>query len=571
VVRRLGRQRLVQWGFAYLAGAWFLLQVLDVFSETWGISQGVRQGAFILLSLGFFLTLVLAWYHGEEGRQRVSGPELLIIAVLLVIAGGVLSLVRPPSGEGPPADTLVQVPEQDDRVTIAVLPFENFSPNPEDTYFADGIHEEILSKLSGISSLRVISRSSVMQYRESRPTVAEMAAELGADFFLEGSARVAGGLVRLTAQLIDAQGDDHIWAADYDQPLVLDSLIAVQSRIADSVAGKLAATLTPDERALIALSPTDNLEAYELYLHGRFLWNRRTELDMRRALGLFQQAVALDSMYAFAYVGLADTYLTLHQHHFLDFDGAIPPAEQALQRALSINPLLGEAHASLGSVQESRLDIPGAIASFHRSLELAPNHATGHHWYALLMAKNGYFQEALTHIRIAAGLDPLSRMIDLSTGFVLHLSRDHSAAATHLEAVANRAPDFALAWMRLGEAYAALGQYEDALAAMGRGVELEPYPNFVLMLAWAHGKAGNREEARAVLEQVPFSDPLREAQVRVVLGETDLALQSLEEGIQVHSPTVQFLGVDPVWDPIRSDPGFQEVLGRLGFRRQPGS
>jgi TolB-like protein len=556
---------MVQWGLAYLAGAWFLLQVMEVSSETWGISLGFQQGAFILLTFGFLLTLVLVWYHGEEGRQRVSGPELLIIAVLLVIAGGVLSLLRSPDGPIPSSAALFPLPDQDDRLTIAVLPFENFSPDPEDAYFADGMHEEILSKLSRISSLRVISRSSVMQFRESRPTVGEMAAQLGADFFLEGSARVVGRGVRITAQLINANLDDHVWTADYDQPLVLDSLIAVQSRIADSVATRLQATLTPDERARIESAPTDNLEAYELYLHGRFLWNQRTEPDLRRSLELFQQAIALDSLYALAYVGLADAYLIRYRHSFAEFDDAIPQAERALQRALSINPLLGEAHASLGSVQEFRWDIPGAIQSFHRSHELAPNHATAHQWYALLRAKRGAFEEALTHARFAAGLDPLSRMIDLSVGWILHMSRDHAAAASHLEGVTSRMPDFALAWLRLGEAYTALGRYEEALTAMGRGVELEPWPNFLLFLAWCHGMAGNEEEARAILEQVPFSDFPRRAQVHAVLGETQLALQWLEEGIGAHSPTLQYLGVDPVWDPIRSDPGFQEVLRRLGF------
>jgi TolB-like protein/Flp pilus assembly protein TadD len=561
---------MAQWGLAYLAGAWFVLQAMDVFSETWGISRGFQQGTFIVLSLGFFLTLVLVWYHGEKGRQRVTGPELLIIAVLLVIAGGILSLMGSPSAEGPPADTLVQVPDQDERVTIAVLPFQNFSPDPDDAYFADGIHEEILSKLSRVSSLRVISRSSVMQFKEIRPTVPEMAAQLGADFFLEGSARIAGGLVRLTAQLIDATGDDHIWTADYDQPLVLDSLIAVQSRIADSVAGRLEATLTPDERARIARSPTDNLEAYELYMRGRFLWDQRTDPEIRQAIGLFQEAIALDSTYAYAYLGVADAYLTLLSWDYMTFEEAMPLAEEALQRALAIDSLMGEAHASMGVVLESHVDYPGAIASFHRGFELAPDNATGHNWYALLMARIGYFEDALTHIEYASGLDPLSRTIDANIGQILHLSRDHASAARHLEGVTQRFPDFTYGWTVLGEAYASLGRYEDALAAVGRAVEIAPWPNLILILAWVHAMAGDSDQARALLEQAEEgfdrSDPLLRAQVHGALGETDRALQLLEEGIRIRAANVAYLGVDPKWDPIRSDSGFQEVLDRLGFR-----
>jgi TolB-like protein/cytochrome c-type biogenesis protein CcmH/NrfG len=567
---KIGKQRMVQWLFAYLAGAWFILQLLDATAEAWGLSLVFQRAMLVLLIFGFFVAVVVAWYHGEKGRQRVSGPELLIIASLLVIAGGVLAMNR--SGETPPnpSVTVESLLDSDPRPTIAVLPFDNHSPDPADSFFADGMQEEILSKLANVSSLRVISRSSTMQFREDRPSVREMAEMLGADFFLEGSARIAGGLVRLTAQLIDASSDDHVWEGTFDRPLQIDSLIAVQSDIADSVASQMRATLTPEERDRISHSPTDNLEAYQLYLRGRFLWSQRTDPDMRRAVSLFQEVIEMDSMYAYAYVGLADAYLTLQLWHFMGFDDAIPPAEEALQRALAINPDLGEAHASLGTVLESRADIPGAIAAFQRSFELAPNHATGHHWYALLMAKQGHFDDALTHIRYAAGLDPLSRMIDQSWGYILQLSRRHAEAAVHLEGVTNRVPDFALAWLRLGEAYAFLGRYEDALTAMGRAVELEPYPNFILELAWVHAMEGNRLGAQAILDQNTIADPLRRAQIHGALGETDLALQALEEGIQLRSPTVQYLGVDPMWDPIRSDPGFQAVLTRLGFR-QAGS
>jgi TolB-like protein/DNA-binding SARP family transcriptional activator/Tfp pilus assembly protein PilF len=573
-VLRAGKQRLFQWGLAYLAGAWFVLQGLDVFSGVWDLSRGFHQTVLVFLTFGFFLTLVLVWYHGEKGRQRVTGPELLIIAALLFIAGGVLSFTGSPEAGTPgrPGDN--PPPEGDGRPTLAVLPFQNFSPNAEDAYFADGMHEEILTKLSGLDSLRVISRSSVMQFREDRPTAQEIASLLGADYLLEGSARIAGGFVRLTAQLIDARTDDHIWSADFDQPLNLDSLFVVQGFIADSVAGRTRTTLTPGDRDQIDRRPTDNLEAYELYLHGRFLWNQRTDSEIRQAIQLFQEAIALDSMYAYAYLGVAEAYLTLLSWDYMTFDEAMPPAEEALLRALAIDSLMGEAHASMGVVLESHVDIPGAIASFQRCFELTPDYATGHSWFALLLAKIGYFEDALTHIRYAAGLDPLSRTIDANIGHILHLSRDHESAVRHLEGVTQRFPDFNHGWTVLGRAHAALGQYEDALAAMGRSVELVPWPNPILQLAWIHAMAGDSDQARALLEQAEQgfdrSDPLRRAQVHGALGDTDLALQFLEEGIQIRSPTVAYLGVDPMWDPMRSDPGFKAVLDRLGFRQTGG-
>ncbi|MBT8397780.1 MAG: hypothetical protein KJN92_12480 [Gemmatimonadetes bacterium] len=571
---RVGRQKMVQWCVAYLAGAWFLLQLMDVAAGSWGLSQAFQRTASIVLVFGFFLTATLAWYHGEKGRQRVTGPELLIISALLVIAGSVLSFTASPGSGTPSTQAEGLSPDSDGRPTLAVLPFQNFSPTPEDAYFAAGMHEELLTKLSGIDSLRVISRSSVMQFRDDRPTATEIASRLGADYLLEGSARIAGGFVRLTVQLIDPETDDHIWSADFDQPLVLDSLFVIQGLIADSVARRTRITLTPGDRDQIDSRPTNNLEAYELYLNGRFLWNQRTDPEIRQAIALFQEAITLDSMYAYAYLGVADAYLTLQSWDYMTFDEAMPPAEEALRNALAIDSLMGEAHASMGVVLESHVDIPEAIASFHRSFELAPDHATGHHWYALLMAKNGYFEDALTHVRYAAGLDPLSRTIDANIGLILHLSRDHVSAVRHLEGVTQRYPDFNHGWTLLGRAYAALGQYEDALTAMGRSVELVPWPNPILQLAWIHAVAGDSGQARALLEQAEEgfdrSDPLRRAQVHGALGETDLALQFLEEGIQIQSPTVAYLGVDPMWDPIREDPGFQDVLNRLGFRQAGG-
>jgi serine/threonine-protein kinase len=334
------------------------------------------------------------------------------------------------------------------------------------------------------------------------------------------------------------------------------------------------AILTPAEEREVVAKPTDNLEAYELYLNGRFLWNQRTDSEIRQAIQLFQEAIALDSMYAHAYLGVAEAYLTLMSWDYMTFDEAMPPAEEALQRALAIDSLMGEAHASMGVVLESHVEIPGAIASFQRCFELTPDYATGHSWFALLLAKIGSFEDALTHIRYAAGLDPLSRVIDANLGHILHLSRDHVSAARHLEGVTRRFPDFNHGWTLLGRAYAALGQYEDALAAMGRSVELAPWPNIILQLAWIHAIAGDSVQARALLDQAERgfdrSDPIRRAQVHGALGDTALALQFLEEGIQIRSPTVAYLGVDPMWDPFRSNPGFREVLNRLGFRQAGG-
>jgi serine/threonine-protein kinase len=199
-------------------------------------------------------------------------------------------------------------------------------------------------------------------------------------------------------------------------------------------------------------------------------------------------------------------------------------------------------------------------------MALAPDHASGHHWFALLLARQRRFEDALAHIRYAAGLDPLSRMVAVNTGWILHLSRDHEGAVRELEALTRREPGFAYGWYLLGEAYAVLGQYEEALSARGRSVELEAWPNALLGLAWVHALAGNEEEARAILARpFPRSDPLRRAQVHVALGEVERALELLEDGIRTRSPYLGELNVEPQWDPIREDPRFREILRRVGF------
>jgi TolB-like protein len=337
LLQRLRERKLVQWALAYLAGAWVVLQVMEVTAEPFGWPLAVQRGITVLLAVGFFVTLVVAWYHGEKGRQRVSGPELLMVAALLVIAGAALFLVRVEQG-GPSASPIPESTHVEaEKPAIAVLPCDNISPNSEDAYLADGIHEEILLRLSKIQSLTSIGRKSVEWCRDNPRPIRDMAAELGVGFVGECSVRKDAGQnrIRLTFQLLDASTGGQIWAENYDRDLTAGNLLELESDVARQVAHTLRAVLTPEERARIEAVPTENLEAYYNYLRGRHLWNQRSLAAFDSAVQYYNRAVLLDPEYARAYAGLAETYVLLPEYGGPSIPQILPLARVATDRALT--------------------------------------------------------------------------------------------------------------------------------------------------------------------------------------------------------------------------------------------
>ena len=311
----LKQRKLIQWAIAYLAAAWFVAQLIGEIAEPWGLSSTVVRSVQVVLAFGLPLTLVFAWYHGERGRQRVSGAELLMVAALLVIAGFTLSTLL----ESTPV-----VPESDGRPAIAVLPFEDFSPETSDAYFAPGMHEEIISKLSRVSGLRVIPRNSVMRYRDDPKETSEVASELGVHFLMEGSARIAQNQVNLRVRLISATRNERLWEREFDQDLSIDGLVSVQRQIAQEVARSMRVIVTPEENVRLGTNPTDNAEAYRSYLLGRLAWARRRNGGIREAIEHFERAIREDSLFARAYAGLADAYVVLP---FYEAYPALPSTE----------------------------------------------------------------------------------------------------------------------------------------------------------------------------------------------------------------------------------------------------
>jgi TolB-like protein len=469
LLQRLKERKLFQWALAYLAGAWLVFQGIEVLAEPWSLSQSIIRAIHVLLGIGFVLALVLAWYHGERGRQRASGPELLMIAALLAIAAILLAVLGPGEEAISTPDVAVTSPHETPAVeegkpAIAVLPFDNFSPNPDDAYFADGMHEEIIRQLSRISGIKVISRTSVMQYRETRPPARQIAGDLGVGFLLEGSARKAEDQVRLTMQLIDATSDEHVWADDYDRDLTAAHLFEIQSDVAKRVAASLAAQLSPEESRRIEAQPTDNLAAYELYMLGRHHFNTRLTAGrdgLERAAEFYVRAIEADSGFALAYSGLAA--LAGARRYFWRFDpGATPSARRsevqaadsaaawAARRAVVLDSASAEAHTALGIVlMYAERNWEWAEREFLIAIELNPGYVTAHNFYGDLLMFRRRWDEAIVAKAQALALDPLFTIHQWNHAVALWGAGRMSEAAEQFATVTPHTP------------YGALGTIQD--------------------------------------------------------------------------------------------------------------
>ncbi|MFC1661360.1 hypothetical protein ACFL3S_07925, partial [Gemmatimonadota bacterium] len=372
LLQRLKERKLVQWALAYLAGAWVIYEVVDTVGDRWSLPDVFFQGFAVVLGIGFFVALVLAWYHGEKGRQRVSGPELLMVAALLVVAGVALSALRGSEGSPGPAYTR----EGDDRPTIAVLALDNLSPDSTHDFFAAGVQEDLTAKLQGISTLAVISRTSVEQYRDpgNRPSIREIAADLGADFLVEGSVRIGGDSVRITVQLIEGSTDLHLWSESFNEPYTTEAYYRLQAQIAQRIASDLMAAISPEELAWMEAIPTGSLEALEAYMRGNEAFYRERRMGWRQdgdppSSILYEEAVTLDPGFAQAHA---------RQALSLSFSGYTAGKHErvrtAAETALSLGGELPEARLALAQYYSEAGDREEAVRQTETAAAAAPDH-----------------------------------------------------------------------------------------------------------------------------------------------------------------------------------------------------
>jgi TolB-like protein/DNA-binding winged helix-turn-helix (wHTH) protein/Flp pilus assembly protein TadD len=455
--------------------------------------------------------------------------------------------------------------------SIAVLPLENLSGDASQNYFADGMTDELITDLAQISALRVISRTSVMAYKGARKPLPEIARELNVDAVVEGTVLRSGDQVRITAQLIEASTDKHLWSQSYEGEL--RDTLALQNRVASAIADQIRINLTPREQAALKSAKAVNPEAYESYLKGRYFWNKRTPDGLKVALAYFKEAIEEDPKYAQAYSGLADTYALLGdwQYAVMTPKEAFPEAKAAAIKALELDNTLGEAHNSLAFVLDGfDWDFDSAGKEFRRAIELNPGYATAHHWYAWHLSLLGRLDEAIAEMKKAQNLDPLSLIINADLAELLVLAHHYDASIAQSRKTIEMDPNFALAHNQLAQAYLQKHMYDEAVAELKKAVQLSgDSPTCIANLARAYVASGKRSEAEKLLgdlkkrSNAAYSNAPEIAIVYVALGDTDQAMNWLEKGYDERfNPGVL---LRPGFDPLRSDSRFQNLLRRIGL------
>ena len=501
-------------------------------------------------------------------RRRVLGISILATAIVLIAGWGAYRQwffqVRPFQSGG--------------RVMLAVLPFENFTGDAGQEYFSDGLTEEMISQLGNLdpTHLGVIARTSVMHYKRSQESIPQIGKDLGVQYVIEGSVRRDSERVRITAQLIQVKDQTHLWAREYDREL--GHLLELQAEIAREVANEIEFSLSgrrPIEAAREAAAPVPkSYEAYDLYLKGRYFWNKRTEEGFRQAADYFQQAIDKDPNYGRAYAGLADTFTLMSTWYQGPQSELMPKARTAALRALELDESLAEAHASLALIKENYdYDWLGSEKEFRRAIQLGPQYATAHQWYAESLAWQGRFQEAFAQSEQARLLDPLSLIIATDYASILYYSRQYDSALKQCRSVLELDPNFRHARGLMIPSYSELGRYDEALDEMNRWAAGDQGPWAIAMRAAVYSHLGRAEEARREvvnIEQLPGSRIDRTPALLVAYsgtGQKERAIELLQKAFSEHSNAVVQIKVDPMYDPIRNDPRFKDLLGRIGLEQ----
>jgi TolB-like protein/DNA-binding winged helix-turn-helix (wHTH) protein/Flp pilus assembly protein TadD len=457
--------------------------------------------------------------------------------------------------------------------SLAVLPFESLSSDASQDYFADGMTDELISDLGQISALRVISRTSVMAYKRARKPLPEIARELNVDAVVEGTVLRSGDQVRITAQLIEASADKHLWSQSYEGEL--RDTLALQNKVAKAIADQIRISLNPQEQAALKNVKVVNPEAYVSYLKGRYFWNKRTADSLKVALAYFNQAIEEDPKYAQAYSGLADTYALLGdwQYAVMTPKEALPKAKAAAIKALELDSALGEAHNSLAFCLDGfDWDLDSAGKEFRWAIELNPGYATAHHWYAWHLSLLGRYDEAIAEMRKAENLDPLSLVINADLAEVLVLAHSYDESIRQSHKTIEMDPNFGLAHNHLAQAYLQKHMNGEAVAELQKAVQLSGgSPTCIANLARAYVASGKRSEAEKLLSDLKKrSNPshLLASEIAVIyvaLGDTDQAIIWLNKGYEERfNPGVL---LRPGFDPLRSDPRFQDLVRRVGLPR----
>jgi len=456
--------------------------------------------------------------------------------------------------------------------SLAVLPLQNLSGDKDQDYFAEGMTDELITDLGQMSALRVISRTSVMQYKGTVKTLPQIGRELGADAILEGAVFRSGSQVRITAQLIDARTDHHLWAHAYERDL--RDVLNLQDEVARDIANEIRVELTPEERARLAGSHLINPEAHEAYLKGRYYWNQDTEANARKSRGFFQQAIEKDPNYALGYSGLADYYGWMYAGiGALPRNETCPEAEPAALKGVELDDSLAETHSSLAAIRLfCDWDWQGAEGELKRAIQLNPSYSPAHRIYADLLTFTGEGGKAVAEMEHAVENDPMSADLNYALGFTYYETRQYDQALKQYRKALEMDPKRANPHNGFGDVYARQGRYDLAIREYRKGLELSGGQTEGLSdLGYVYALAGRRPEALEILKQLSerskhrLVSPLDRAVVYIALGNKEQALALLDEAYEQHEWGMLLLKAEPDYDPLRSDPRFQDLMRRVGL------
>src|SRR5438876_11342393 len=564
----LKRRNVYKVAVAYAVVAWLTIQAASIFLPAFNAPQWAMQIVILILVVGFPIALAFSWAfeitpEGIVRESEVTADESIVhhtgrkivalTMVLAVVATGLLvfQLIRARS-TSPSAATI-------SNKSIAVLPFDNLSGDPQNAYFSEGVQDEILTRLAKIAELKVISRTSTQRFKSAPNDLRQIAQQLGVANILEGSVQKSNDQVRVNVQLINALTDAHLWADTYDRRLT--DIFAVETEIAKTVADVLQAKLTGSEQHVIAARPTENTEAHQLYLKGRFIWNKRTGTDLKKSIDYFEQAIAADPNYALAYAGVADGYVWLPGYTAGAPRDCYPKATTAAKKALELDDTLAEAHTTLAlAIWLYDFDFAQANREFQRAIELNPNYATGHQQYGNnTLSALGRVDKAIAEGKRAVELDPLSLVINADLGMNYYYARHHDEAIEQLRKTLEMDPGYYYAHVDLGQVLAAKRAFDQAISEYQNARALNDDPFVLWLLGHAYASSSHKSEALKILEQLKEVSRQRYvsmysfAIVYLALGDKQEELRWLEQCYQDHAGAdIGWIRIDSLVDPLRS-------------------
>jgi len=576
----LKRRNVYKVAVAYAIVGWLLVQIATQVFPFLEIPNWIVRLVIVLVAIGFPVALIIAWAFEltPEGIKRTEDVDPAQMSknrawIYVAVIGAAFSIglffIGRYTGQNTASAAHTEAATVLPAKSIAVLPFDNLSRDPDNAFFAEGVQDEILTRLAKVADLKVIARTSTQKFKGAPENLPDIAKQLGVLNILEGSVQKANDQVRVNVQLVNAMTNAHLWAEIYDRKLT--DIFAVESDIAKTIADTLQAKLTGSEKQMMLSQPTTDTTANEFYHKGRALWEKRSGDNIPKAIEFYGEAIARDPNYALAYAGLANAYVLLPFYTNARRDGSLIKAKENALKALSLDPNLAEAHVALGKHDFFTMDPAGSMREYQRAIELKPNYATAHQWLGNdSLVSYGRFDEAIAEGKRAVELDPLSPVINSDLGVTLYLARRYDDAIEQFRKTLAIDPTFFYAHYNLGIALQIKGDLSAAISEYEKAWQLSHDSLVMALLGAARARAGDKNAAEQALKDLerPASnqevDEYSRALVFLGLNNKDEALRSIERAVAARDgSSLCWIKVDPLLDPLHGDPRFEALVQKV--------